>query len=90
MALRCAGLPDEAADHIERARVGLTRGFGWDSTDALAARLSQALNLLAMDRYREAKAAAEEVLMVYEERVRRLASALAHLSAGHRHRPVSR
>ena len=67
--LRCVGRPDEAVDHIEWARVGLTRGLGRDSTDALAARLSQALNLLAIERYQEAKAAAEDVLLVYEDRL---------------------
>ena len=59
VALRCVGHPEEAADHIERAGVGLTRGFGRDSTDALAARLSQGLNLLAMGHHREARDTAE-------------------------------
>ena len=68
VAQRCTGHPELAADHIERARVGLSSGFGEDSTDALAARLSEALNLLALGRYGDARMAAEEVLVVYEER----------------------
>jgi len=69
VALRCAGHPDMAAGHIEWARTGLTRGFGKDSSDALACRLSQALNWLAMGRSLQARTTAEEVLVVYEERV---------------------
>ena len=73
VAQRCSGNPELAESHIDGARIGLTRGFGKDigidSSDALACRLSQALNWLAMDRYPEARAAAEEVLAVYEERL---------------------
>ncbi|HTS99477.1 MAG TPA: FxSxx-COOH system tetratricopeptide repeat protein [Streptosporangiaceae bacterium] len=70
VAQRCAGSPDVAAGTIEAAMTGLTRGFGRDSTDALAARLSQALNQLALQHYEEARADAEEVLAVYERRGR--------------------
>ena len=69
VALRCVGNTDAAESHIEWARMGLTRGFGRESTDALAAKLSQALNRLAVGRFREGRAAAEEVLVVYEERL---------------------
>ena len=69
VALRCAGHPDLAADHIDWAKNGLTRGFGPDSTDALACRLSQALNGLAMKQRLVARTAAEEVLLVYEQRL---------------------
>ena len=51
------------------AKEGLTRGFGRDSSDALAARLSQALNWLAPWERRQARTAAEEVLAVYEGRL---------------------
>jgi MinD-like ATPase involved in chromosome partitioning or flagellar assembly len=69
VAHRSAGHPELAADHIEGARAGLTRGFGRDSSDALACRLSQALNLLALHRVLDGRRAAQEVLAVYEERV---------------------
>ena len=51
VAQRCAGHPELAESHIDAARTGLTRGFGEDSSDALACRLSQALNWLALKRY---------------------------------------
>ncbi len=71
VALRCAGHADQAEVHIAWARNGLSRGFGQDSTDALASRLSQALNWMAMGRERisEAKNAAQDVLLVYKTRV---------------------
>ena len=81
MALRCAGHTAAAEGHIEEARAGLVKGFGEDSSDALAGRLSQALNWLAIaeaeqgqdpfakERFVMAKAAAESVLAVYENRL---------------------
>jgi len=69
VAQRCAGHPELAESHIEAARTGLTRGFGQDSSDALACRLSQALNWLAMERFLDARTAAEEVRAVYRDRV---------------------
>jgi hypothetical protein len=69
VAQRCAGHPGLAEGHIDEARRGLTRGFGSDSSDTLACRLSRALNLLAMHRIPEAITAAQEVLTVYEERL---------------------
>ena len=81
VALRCAGHPDQAEAHIDSARIGLTRGFGKDSSDALACRLSQALNWLAEGRYAGGQGGAEEVLAVYEGRLGSDASALAHLPA---------
>lgn len=81
VALRCAGHTDRAEAHIEEARAGLVRGFGEDSSDALAGRLSQALNWLAMGQeeqdgepapkelFQRAKATAESVLEVYENRL---------------------
>jgi MinD-like ATPase involved in chromosome partitioning or flagellar assembly/tetratricopeptide (TPR) repeat protein len=72
VAQRCAGHPDKAEGYIEWARNGLTRGFGRDSTDALASRLSQALNWLAIGRTLEARTGAEDVVAVYEERLGRL------------------
>ena len=69
VAQRCAGHAEQAETHIESARMGLTLGFGADSSDALACRLSQALNWMALKRYSEAREAAELVLAVYEERL---------------------
>jgi MinD-like ATPase involved in chromosome partitioning or flagellar assembly len=70
VALRCAGHPELAGSHIDSARIGLTRGFGEDSSDVLACRLSQALNWLATGRLAEARDAAEKVLVVYEARLK--------------------
>ena len=69
VAQRCAGHPDLAAPHIDAARAGLTRGFGNDSSGALAARLSQALNMMAMADIPNAKKESEDVLAVYEQRL---------------------
>jgi FxsC-like protein len=69
VALRCAGHPEQAASQINAARIGLTRGWGDDSSDALACRLSQALNMLALGQIQEGQAEAEGVLAVHEERV---------------------
>ena len=68
-ALRSCGHPDQAEEHIDESRKGLTRGFGSDSTDALACRLSQAVNLLALHRIPEARTEAEAVLAIYEPRL---------------------
>ena len=62
IALRCAGDPEQAAAHIDAAVSGLSRGFGPDSSDALAARLSQALNQLALGQLMNGRTVAEEVL----------------------------
>ena len=70
IALRCAGDPEQAAAHIDAAVSGLSRGFGQDSSDALAARLSQALNQLALGQFTNGRTAAEEVLAAYEGRLR--------------------
>jgi cellulose biosynthesis protein BcsQ len=69
VAERCAGHPEAGEAHIESARAGLTRGYGEDSSDALASRISQALNWLALGRYEDAMAAATKVLAVYEGRL---------------------
>jgi MinD-like ATPase involved in chromosome partitioning or flagellar assembly len=70
VALRCAGHAEQASGHIEAARTGLIRGWGGeDSSDALACRLSQALNLLAMNQPEEGRIAAEGVLAIYTRRV---------------------
>jgi hypothetical protein len=69
VALRCAGHPGLAESHIDFARTGLTRGFGKDSTDALACRLSEALNWLATGKIEDARVAAEGVLVVYQDRL---------------------
>lgn len=69
VAYRCAGNLEEATTHIDAARIGLIRGFGNDSSDALACRLSQALNELAVRHVQRGLRAAEEVLAVYEGRV---------------------
>lgn len=70
IALRCGGDPKLAATHIDAAASGLTRGFGQDSSDALAARLGRALNLLALGQFTDGRAAAQEVLAAYRERLR--------------------
>ena len=69
MAQRCVGQPQEAAAHLERAWTGLSRAFGRESTDAMAARLSQALNYLALGQVRDGQEAAEEVLAAYKDRL---------------------
>ena len=69
VAERCAGAPENGEAHIELARAGLTRGYGEDSSDALASRISQALNWLALGRYQAAMEAAVKVLAVYEGRL---------------------
>ncbi len=81
VALRCVGRPDHAESHIDGARAGLVSGFGEDSSEALAGRLSQALNWLALgeqeqngetsgkERFRRAMAAAERVRDVYQDRL---------------------
>ena len=70
IALRCGGDPKLAATHIDAAASGLTRGFGQDSSDALAARLGRALDLLALGQFTDGRAAAQEVLAAYRERLR--------------------
>ena len=69
VALRCDGRPDMAQEHFDRARGGLIRGFGRDSSDALAARLSSAINLLALSKVQDARIWAEEVLAIYQARL---------------------
>jgi hypothetical protein len=69
VAERCAGHPEIGEAHIESARIGLSRGYGEDSSDALASRTSQALNWLAMGQYQAAMAAARKVMAVYEGRL---------------------
>ena len=69
VAQRCACRPDLARDLIEAARDGLSSAFGPDSTDALASRRSQGLNWLALEQYPAGMAAAEGVLVVYEDRL---------------------
>ena len=55
VAQRCAGDPEWAAENIAAAKTGLTRGFGPDSNDALASRLSEALNQLALGQVDEGR-----------------------------------
>jgi len=69
VAHRCAGRLDLAVEHIDAAKNALTLGFGSESSDALASRLSQALIWLALGRHLPARMAAEEVLDVYARRV---------------------
>lgn len=69
VALRCAGHPEQAASHIETARIGLARVWGADSSDALACRLSQAVNMLALHRVLEGMEAANGVLATYVDRL---------------------
>ena len=66
VAQRCAGDPVQAAANIEAAMTGLSRGFGPNSNDALASRLSHALNQLALNQVAEGRKALQEVLAVYE------------------------
>jgi cellulose biosynthesis protein BcsQ/tetratricopeptide (TPR) repeat protein len=70
IAQRCVGWPTEAAANLDKAVDGLGRAFGRESSDALAARLSRALNYLALGRARDGREAAEEVLVAYEQRLR--------------------
>jgi tetratricopeptide (TPR) repeat protein len=66
VAERCAGDPVRASANIEAAMTGLSRGFGPNSNDALASRLSHALNQLALSQVAEGRKALEGVLAVYE------------------------
>ena len=66
VAQRCAGDPELAAGNIAAAKAGLTRGFGPDSNDALASRLSEGLNQLALGQADEGTRTLVEVLAVYE------------------------
>jgi cellulose biosynthesis protein BcsQ len=66
VAQRCAGDPVKAAANVEAAMTGLNRGFGPNSNDALASRLSHALNQLALNQVAGGRRALEEVLAVYE------------------------
>ena len=70
IALRCAGDPEQAAEHIDAAVSGLTSGFGPDNSDALAARLSRALNQLVLGQFTQGRTLAEEVLKSYQARLR--------------------
>jgi MinD-like ATPase involved in chromosome partitioning or flagellar assembly/tetratricopeptide (TPR) repeat protein len=69
VAKRCAGQAGQAEDLIVAAEAGLSDAFGPDSSDALAGRLSQGLNWLALKRYAEGRTMAESVLVVYETRL---------------------
>jgi hypothetical protein len=73
IALRCVGDLAQATAHIDAAVSGLSRGFGQDSSGALAGRLSRALNQLALGQFTKGREGVEEVLAAYEGR----------LSAGH-------
>lgn len=69
VALRCDGRADEAAEHVGPARTGLTSSFGADSTDALACRLSHALNRMALNDVQGGIDEARAVLAVYDDRL---------------------
>jgi cellulose biosynthesis protein BcsQ/tetratricopeptide (TPR) repeat protein len=69
IAQRCVGLSREAAAHLDMAVDGLSRAFGSESSDAMAARLSRALNYLALGRVRDGRESAGEVLAAYERRL---------------------
>jgi tetratricopeptide (TPR) repeat protein len=69
IAQRCVGHPQEAAAHLDMAVDGLSRAFGGESSDAVAARLSRALNYLALGQLRNGRESAEEVLAAYEHRL---------------------
>jgi tetratricopeptide (TPR) repeat protein len=69
-AQRCAGDPGQAAENIRAAVTGLVAGFGSLSTDALAGRLSLALNELALGQSADGRKGVEEVLAAYERRLR--------------------
>ena len=69
VALRCAGHPEAAEHHLIAARRGLATGFGEDSSDALACRLSLALNWLVTGRVEQAREGAEQVFFVYNQRL---------------------
>ena len=69
IALRCAGSPERAAAHFDAAVSGQSRGFGEDSSDALAGRLGRALNQLALGEFKSGRAAAQTVLAAYQERL---------------------
>jgi tetratricopeptide (TPR) repeat protein len=66
IAQRCDGDPEQAAVNINAAVSGLSRGFGPDSSDALASRLSQALNEVALGQLKNGRTALEEILAAYE------------------------
>ena len=70
IAQRCVGQSQEAAVHLDMAVDGLSRAFGSESSDAMAARLSRALNYLALGQVRDGRESAEEVLAAYKRRLR--------------------
>jgi MinD-like ATPase involved in chromosome partitioning or flagellar assembly/tetratricopeptide (TPR) repeat protein len=84
IAQRCVGEPGAAAANLDMAVDGLSRAFGRESGDTLAARLSRALNYLALGRVQDGRAAAEQVLAAYEERLgpQHPHSLICHLNIG--------
>jgi MinD-like ATPase involved in chromosome partitioning or flagellar assembly/tetratricopeptide (TPR) repeat protein len=69
IAQRCAGSPEQAAVNIDAAVSGLNRGFGPDSSDAVAGRLSQALNQLALGELDNGRQVLEEILAGYDRQL---------------------
>ena len=69
IALRRAGHPMLAEPHLMRASDGFTRRLGSSSSEALACRLSRAVNLLSLERAAEAEAEILQVLAVYQHRL---------------------
>jgi MinD-like ATPase involved in chromosome partitioning or flagellar assembly/tetratricopeptide (TPR) repeat protein len=69
IALRSNGAPDEAEPHFRAAWDGLSRGFGRSSSEALACRLSHALNRQAIEPTADAEAEIRQVLTLYQQRL---------------------
>jgi tetratricopeptide (TPR) repeat protein len=69
IALRSTGQAAEAERSFHAALAGLTKRYGELSGEVLACRLSQATNMLSLERYDVAMAEVRQVLAVYETRL---------------------
>jgi tetratricopeptide (TPR) repeat protein len=70
IAMRSTGHAADAEIHFDAALTGLgKRGYDQSSSEVLACRLSQATNMLLLDRFAAAAAEVRQVLVVYEERL---------------------
>lgn len=68
IAMRSSGRAAEAETHFDAALIGLGKKYGPSSNEVLACRLSQATNLLLLDRFDAAVTAMRQVLAEYHRR----------------------
>jgi tetratricopeptide (TPR) repeat protein len=69
IALRSTGQAAEAEGPFHAALAGLSKRYGELSSEVLACRLSQATNMLSLNRYAAAMAEIRQVLTVYDKRL---------------------